>query len=323
MSSKVSLARCEDYQEQDLDDALSTVVGQLGGWEQFVQPGQTVLIKPNFIAPRRPDVPAQTDGRLIAVIAKQLNRIGAKVLVGDSTAWGSAKKNAMLAGLDKQALDAAGAELVEFNQPCKVIIQTPQGPRKVHIDRTVLEVDRIINVPKLKAHQQLVLSGALKNPFGAVPGKRKAWWHCRYGKIETFTDMIVGVYQKIAPVLNIIDGVTAMQGRGPINGKLKKVGLLLASTDAAAIDRVACEILGIKPQDVPILIAAKRAGAGATELDDIELIGPDLESLRIEGFVIPELMPLQFTPWRVCQSIARQIRILYRERQEAKKANTK
>lgn len=317
MSATVALVRCEDYERENLQQAVSKLLGQLGGWEEFVKAGERVLIKPNFIAPRGPDVPAQTDGRLVAAIARQLGQLGAKVLVGDSTAWGSLRKNAALAGLDKQTLAKVGAELVKFNRPCRVTIQTSAGPRKVAIDQTALEVDKIINVPKFKAHQQLVLSGALKNAFGAVGGKRKAWWHCRYGQVEVFTDMIVGVYQKIGPVLNIVDAIMAMEGRGPTGGTPRKVGVLMASADAAAVDRVACEIMGALAEDVAMLAAARRARVGVTELADIELVGEDIEQLRVKDFVLPELVPIKFTLGRIFKSVARQVRILWKERRES------
>ena len=320
MPAKVALVKCPDYQQENLQQAVSKLLGLLGGWEQFVQPNQTVLIKPNFIAPRTPDVPAQTDGRLVAEIARQLKQIGAQVLIGDSTAWGSLRKNAALAGLDQPTLDALGVRLVNFNRPRRVTIQTPAGPRKVSIDRTVLQADKIINLPKLKAHQQLMLSGALKNPFGAIVGKRKAYWHFRYSQPEIFTDMIVGVYQKVRPVLNIIDAVVAMEGRGPINGRPRKLGLLLASTDAAAVDRTACELITVPPEKVPMLAAAQRAAVGVTELADIRLLGQDLQELRVNGFLFPELAPLRFSLLHVCRSFIRQRRILIRERLEKRRA---
>ena len=322
-NSKVALVRCEDYQAETIDKSLGELVGLLGGWERFVEGGETVLIKPNFIAPRPPEVPAQTDGRLILAIARKLQPLAGKILVGDSTAWGSAKKNASLTGLTEENLAAVDAEIVEFNRPVRVMIDTPGGQRKVVLDQTVLEVDKIINVPKLKAHQQLLMSGAIKNSFGAVVGKRKAWWHCRYGEdAAEFTQMIVGVYQAIKPVLNIIDAVVAMQGQGPINGKPKKIGALLASTDAAAVDRVCAELIGLDGQ-LEMLHAAKRAEAGVTELTDIEIVGEPLDDFRSNDFVLSVMMPLAFTPLRVCQSILRQIKILWNERRERKKAKTK
>ena len=251
-----------------------------------------------------------------------MSQITDKVVVGDSTAWGSAKKNASLVGLDEATLASVGAEIVNFNRPCRVTLQTPGGPRRAHLDQAILEADKIINVPKLKSHQQLVLSGALKNSFGAVVGKRKAWWHCRYGGDPSdFGDMIVGVHQKIGPVLNIVDAVVAMQGRGPISGSPRHMGLLFASTDAAAVDRVCAEMLGVRVKNLAILTAAHRAGAGTTDLEDIELLGESLDEVRIDDFVFARKMPLNFSPLRVCQSIFRQLRILWRERREKVRAN--
>ncbi len=316
MAAKVALAKCEDYQQENLHASITKLLELLGGWEQFVQRGERVLIKPNFIAPRTPEVPAQTDGRLVGEIARQLKQIGAEVLIGDSTAWGSLGKNAALAGLDQPRLDALKVRLVKFNQPCRVTIQTPAGARKVSIDRTALEADKIISVPKLKAHQQLFLTGALKNPFGTIVGKRKAWWHFRYGQPEIFTDMIVGVYRKVRPVLNILDAVVAMEGQGPIRGQARKLALLLASTNAAAVDRVACELVSAPPENVPMLAAAERAAVGVTKMADIELLGQDLQEFRVNDFLFPELTPLRFSLLGVCRSIGRQVRILMSERRE-------
>ena len=324
MPSRVSLARCQDYQQEHVGESLNQLVVQLGGWAEFVKPGEQVLIKPNFIAPRGPEVPAQTDGRLILAIARQLRGLAGKVVVGDSPAWGSARKNGALVGLDEATLASAGLELRSFDRPCPVTIETPAGPRRVSLDQAVLRADKIINVPKLKAHQQLVLSGALKNAFGAVVGKRKAWWHCRYGGRPTnFAQMIVGVYQRVRPILNIVDAVVAMEGQGPIRGQPRKLGLLMASVDAAAVDRVSCELVGAKPEELEMLGAAKRAGAGATDLADIEILGEELEGLRINDFVFARQTSLRFGLPRVCKSIARQVRILMQERREIKRAKQK
>ena len=187
------------------------------------------------------------------------------------------------------------------------------------MDRAVLEADKIINVPKLKAHQQLLLSGALKNPFGAIVGKRKAYWHFRYAQPEIFTDMIVGVYKKVGPVLNIVDAIVAMEGAGPIGGQPRKLGVLLASTDGAAVDRVACELVGALAEKVPMLAAARRAGVGVTQMAEIELLGGDLGELRVDDFLFPELIPLRFSLLRVCRSVARQARILLSEGREKRR----
>ena len=316
MGSKVALVRCEDYQQEKVSAAVGEAVKLLGGWERFVGAGERVLIKPNFIAPRPPETPAQTDGRLIKEIARQVGKLGAKVLIGDSTAWGSTRKNAGLAGLGREDLEEVGAELVKFNRSCRVSIETAGGPAEARLARAVLEADKIINVPKLKSHQQLVYSGAIKNCFGAVAGKRKAWWHFRYSQPVRFADMIVGVYRRVGPVLNIVDGVVAMEGQGPIGGRARKLGVVLASADAAAVDVVGCDLIGIKAEDTEIWRAARRAGVGTTGVGEIEVVGEEVGALKVKDFAMAEPRPIRFSLLRVIKSTAKQVRILLRERME-------
>jgi len=47
-----------------------------------------------------------------------------------------------------------------------------------------------------------------------------------------------------------MDGITAMEGEGPGSGQLRKLGLILASSDTVALDAVATKIIGLEPSEV-------------------------------------------------------------------------
>ena len=68
MNSKMALTRCVDYQPATLDKALAEAIELLGGWQNFIKPGEKVLIKPNFIAPRSRRCATQTDPAVIIEI---------------------------------------------------------------------------------------------------------------------------------------------------------------------------------------------------------------------------------------------------------------
>ena len=70
-----------------------------------------------------------------------------------------------------------------------------------------------------------------------------------------------------------------------------------------------------------MLAGARRAAFGATQMDEIELLGGDLGELRVDDFLFPELTPLRFSLLRVCRSIARQARILLSEGCEKRRDN--
>lgn len=57
---------------------------------------------------------------------------------------------------------------------------------------------------------------AVKNMFGCVHGKEKAVWHfLRGGQYERFSTLLLGIYDRLAPVLNIIDGVVPWKAMLP------------------------------------------------------------------------------------------------------------
>ena len=88
-SRTVVLTRCQSYEASALGAAVDRQLELLGGLESFVKPGNKVLIKPNFIAPKPIACPAQTHPALIIEVARRLKDMGARPFVGDSPAWGS------------------------------------------------------------------------------------------------------------------------------------------------------------------------------------------------------------------------------------------
>ena len=85
--SIVTLTRCDDYSRPEIADAIERHFELLGGLERFVKPGDSVLLKPNFIAPRSRRHATQTDPAVILETARLLKDFGARPFVADSPAW--------------------------------------------------------------------------------------------------------------------------------------------------------------------------------------------------------------------------------------------
>jgi uncharacterized protein (DUF362 family) len=306
MSSKVSLGYCSSYELGPLKDAVRKTLEPLGGLTAFISRGDNVLVKPNMITGAPREKPAQTDPAVVEVILSDLLDLGAKPVVGDGVAWGSVKANAKANGLDLvcRKLDVP---LVEFNRP--VTVNNTEGKvfRSLTLDRTVLEADRVINLPKLKSHKQMLLTCAVKNMFGCMPGKRKAWWHVKAGNYENyFALMIMEMFSLVNPVFTLVDGVIAMEGPGPIKGTPRQMNLLMASTDGPAMERVCCSIMGLKPSRVRIMRAAIELNAGTPHLRDIEIVGEPLERFAVSDFQWPKLTPIGFSFPRFVKSVLKQ-----------------
>lgn len=300
---------CKTYDPEAVRSTIEAQFELLGGVEQFVRRGQRVLLKPNLIVPKPAEIPAQTHPEVIFAVAGIVKDAGAIPIVGDSPAWSNTHGCLKAMGIIER-LEKLGAEIVNLDQPVRMRIEnTPVG-----LSRIALEADAIINLPKLKAHQQLTATFAFKNIYGCVcglGGKEKAYWHFARGKeFEPFCRMIVGIYRKLNPVLNIIDGIVGMEGQGPINGKPKQIGYLVAGIDPAACERVCCDLVGFDPQDLPLLMTAEKMSVGIPLNAPIEVAGDTFEKPACPDFVSAQLTPLRFTFPHICKSIAKQCVIL-------------
>ncbi len=303
MPSSVALIRCGRYDRDEVRAAVRRALDLMGGINARIKPGQRVLLKPNLLKAARPESCVATHPEVVRAVAEEVLAAGGRPFIGDSPAFGSFREVARTTGMTMVARDL-GIGLIELKHPVRVSASNGGPPLK--LSRIALEADAVINIPKLKAHCQLGLTAGVKNLFGCVPGKRKALWHLRLADKENlFAEMLVSVYSRVRPVLTILDAVVAMEGDGPGKGTPKPLGLLLASTDAVAIDRVACELLAYPHERHRILHAARKSGAGETEIESISLVGDHLAKSRPERFHHPRPIPIRFDPLRVVKSTAR------------------
>ena len=302
----VSVTRCVDYQSENLAPALSRNLALLGGLESFLCKGDSVLLKPNFIAPKPPRNAVQTDPALILEMVKLIKDFGAHPFIADSPA-----------GYDVFTCIKA-LQLEEPLRKLQVPVKALNKPQRhklagsnISISTVALEADKIINMPKLKTHQQLTATFAVKNMFGCVCGKEKAYWHFAKGSsFRKFCRMLIEIYQLLHPVLNIIDCVVAMEGNGPINGRPRPLGFLIAGVDPLACERVCCELIQMNPDDVPLIRTARKLGFGCSDFQRINIVGDDYQPYICPDFSPSIQTPLRFSLVHVYRSLTRQLLLL-------------
>jgi len=304
----VTLTQCSDYSKTKITKAIATQFKLLGGLEKFVTPGDTVLLKPNFIAPKSRHYATQTDPAVLLETAKLLKDFGAKPFIGDSPAWSNVFACVKALKL-QEPLKKLSIPVKQLNKPRICRIGTHNT--KVGLSSIALDADVIINMPKLKTHQQLVATFAVKNMFGCVSGKRKALWHFAKGKnADDFCELLVEIYKFLAPALTIIDAVTVMDGPGPIRGRARPLGYLIGGTEPIACETICCRLVNINPQDIPIIKTARKMQFGCSNPDKITIAGDSLPQSPCTDFELPHLIPIRFSLLHVCKSICKQILLL-------------
>lgn len=284
MRTSVSLVKIKTYHEDAVYQKVKEAIDLLGGINKFISPGQKVLLKPNMVGGRPPDKCVTTHPLVVKAVARLTCEAGATALIGDSPQIGSAKKTAQKCGIEEIAGDL-GVDIVEFEP---VTVQNPDGKifKNFTIGKIATEVDGVINIPKLKTHALMTLTLAVKNTMGFVPGARKAQWHVKTYEagLEYLAQMLLDLHYFVNPVLNIVDGIMAMEGVGPGFGDPRHLGVLIAGPDGVAVDLIISEMLNIKTGKVPVLSVALREGYGTSKLEDITVRGERLEDLRVLDF---------------------------------------
>lgn len=296
----VSLTNANSYELSTLYSSLLTLLEPLGGITAFVKPGDRVLLKPNLLTGSRPGKECITRPELVYCVAKLVQEAGGKPFLGDSPAFGSAMGVAKANGYFP-LMEELNIPIVEFHG--KRYETLSDEFNHLRLSKEIMDADVVINLPKVKSHVQLTLTLGVKNLFGCVPGKMKAWWHMEAGKdANRFGEMLVETAKTINPDLTIIDGIIGHEGNGPSGGEPKFLGILGASTDVFALDRAMINILGVEPHIVPTVAAQIRLGYCA-ELSQIHfpLLSPP--QLGILDWKLPEaLVSIDFGLPRVLRS---------------------
>ncbi len=309
LSPSVSLISAETYEVEALSQRLEALLEPMGGMSNFVKPGDRVLLKPNLLTGSRPTKECTTRPEIVYCVAKMVQAAGGKPFLGDSPAFGSARgvaeANGLLAWTDK-----ADVPIVEMHGKRYPI--EGEDFDNFLLSKEAMEADVVINLPKVKAHVQLTMTLGVKNLFGCVPGKMKAWWHMEAGKDRSrFGTMLVETARAIAPELTIIDGIIGHEGNGPINGEPKQLGVLGASSNVFALDRAMVEVLAIAPEKVPTLVESKRLGL-CPDLEQIEFPLMQPAELQISDWKLPEkLAPIDFGAPRVLRSTFKHLYIRF------------
>ena len=248
--------------------------------------GKKVLIKPNLLRASEAKEGIVTNPAVLRAVVDKVETLGpASIVVGDNPGifnYGANEASFKQTGL----MEAAKGYYQNIGNDSQRVDFNPDFLSSVSISRIILEADIIISLPKFKTHGLTVVTGAIKNSYGFLPGAQKAKLHKAAGSPVRFHEMVVDVFRLRVPDLFIVDAVVGMEGNGPASPDLRDIGLVLASDNAVALDSVIATMMGLEPGRLRFLQKAKEVGLGDYDLSSIEIIG---ELKQLPNFKLPPL----------------------------------
>ncbi len=127
----------------------------------------------------------------------------------------------------------------------------------------------------------------MKNMFGVMPGIYYGWpknvLH-HQGIVESILD----INASLKPHFAIIDGITGMEGDGPIMGTPIHSGVIVMGRNFPAVDATCCRIMGIDPYRISYLEEADQ-WLGPIRNSLIEQRGETWRSVHTPFKLIPEI----------------------------------
>jgi uncharacterized protein (DUF362 family) len=242
-------------------------IDSLGGMKRFISRGDVVVVKPNIGWDRTPEYAANTNPEVVAAVVRLCLEAGAKTVKVFDHPVSDPRRTYKQSGI-ADAAAAAGAT-VSFidDRKFKDMRINGQSLKSWPLYTEVFEADKIINVPIAKTHGLSKLTLGMKNWMGVMGGSR--------GRIHQRVDeSIVDLAMFIKPALTILDAVRILTANGPQGGSLtdvKQFDMVIAGTDAVAVDAFGATLFGMKPAELGCVRIGHQLRLGSMDLEKMKI----------------------------------------------------
>ena len=275
--SLVAISRAPGY-GQDLYEIVHRLLSEVKADLR----GKRIVLKPNLVE-FDPGTCINTHPVFVHAVLESCRRLGASgVLIAEGP------------GHRRVTLDLAEAAgyfsvipkfedlFVDLNVDATTLVPMSHSHSKLselYLPVTALGADLLVSIPKLKTHHWVGATLSMKNLFGLVPSGVYGWPKniLHWAGIH---DSVADLYGLFPRQFAIVDGITGMEGNGPIQGTPRQAGLVIAGPDLASVDNICCRVMGIDPEKIEYLQMADSRYAFHTHAP--EVIGEQPQSVRTD-----------------------------------------
>lgn len=242
-------------------DMVEQAVAALGGIGRFISRGDIVAIKPNIGWDRTPIQAANTNPEVVATMVRLCLGAGARRVIVTDASCNDPARCFQRSGIWNRA-HAAGAEVI---LPAEHRFRTMRLRGEVldewPVYRTLIEADKVINLPVAKHHNLAKYTAAMKNWYGTLGGRRN--------RLHQSIDVSVAdLATFMRPTLTVVDAVRVLMRNGPQGGNVddtQRLNAILASVDQVAADAFGCTLIGQRPENLAFLRMGEERGIGTRD----------------------------------------------------------
>jgi len=281
--SRVGVVRSSEH--PGYREAVQRAIALSGGLG-FIQPGETVLLKPAVNSGS--GYPATTDPETVWVLAEMVKEAGGEPFVADRTMFLRSTEKAFEETGIRDAAEQAGIPCRCLDDDDSVAIPHPLAQHwsgnAIRIYSPVAGADHIVNLCTPRTHALGDFTMSMKNNVGVVNSLSRLRMHLPWGLKERLAEINLVV----RPSLIVMDGRQGFTDGGPDSGDLAHPGFIAAGSDPVAIDAIGLAHLrleGANPEigegsvwEIPMMKRAVEIGVGIGGEQEITLAGADPET---------------------------------------------
>jgi uncharacterized protein (DUF362 family) len=263
---KVSVLRSEG----DVRKTVKNSIDLVGGLD--VREGMNIIIKPNICNSRNPGGMVNTDLRVIKAVIDLIREKDCEITIVESdNISGTADKRLQESGYltkfeewDVNFINLSNDSYREYS-----IAGT-----NLRLPLTVLDADYFINIPKIKTCAHTLVTLGIKNLYGVFQRKKKDRLHKYLDSVLTF------LAEKVRTDLIVVDGLTCMEGNGPVIGNPICLEIIVSGKNIVSVDSTCSRIMGYDPLLIPHIEKSSAKGIGPIKIEDIEIVGDDIDEIK-------------------------------------------
>jgi uncharacterized protein (DUF362 family) len=249
------------------EQLVRKAIEALGGMTKFVSRGDVVVVKPNIGWDRMPVHAANTNPEVVAAVVKLAFDAGAKKVVVADGSCNDPNRCFQRSGIWRAAYEV-GADIV-LPQEHRFRTMRLKGDvlDEWPIFTTLVEADKVINVPVAKHHNLAKYTAAMKNWYGVLGGRRNRL----HQNIDT---SIADLATFMRPSLVVVDAWRVLVRNGPQGGNIddaKDMHTIIASVDQVAVDSFGCTLIGQRRENLAYLDMGEKRGLGTTRWENLRV----------------------------------------------------
>ena len=265
---KVSIVR-----DKDTRKAVFSSMGLLGdSIGKLAKQYPSILVKPNLCGGVPGEPGSHTSMEVLKAVLEFFSSYSLPIFIGEADCSFNDAHEVFTSLRVYELGKQFNAHVINLSEGLSIEVEVPRplSLKKLRIS-SVLHQSLIVSVSVLKTHPWCAVTMNMKNMYGAIYEREKAYLHNGLEK------NIVDINRVIRPHINITDATTAVVRGGFKYGLWvgcppTKMDLIIAGLNPVAVDAVGTRILGKDPWNINYIQLAARQGLGVCDIERLNVV---------------------------------------------------